>query len=66
MGRIKTIAVRSLAGQILREHGKKFTEDFEHNKQALDEVKEIKSKRVRNVVAGCITSDVKKLKKTGI
>ncbi len=66
MGRVKTTATRALAEQILLDHGKKFTEDFGSNKKTLGEIKKIKSKKVRNVVAGFITTEVKRLKKTGI
>jgi len=66
MGRVKTTATRALADRILRDHGKRFTEDFEQNKQTLGDVKKIKSKKVRNVVAGYITTEVKRVKKTGI
>ena len=66
MGRIKTTSIKNLASELMQEHGKKFTEDFEHNKKALSELKKIESKRVRNILAGCITNEVKKVKKSGL
>ena len=66
MGRVKTIAVKTLGDELIRAHGKKFSDNFEKNKKALDEVKEIKSKRVRNVLAGYITQEMQKIKKSGI
>ncbi|MEM5812383.1 MAG: 30S ribosomal protein S17e [Candidatus Aenigmatarchaeota archaeon] len=66
MGRIKSIAVKNLGDELIRLHGNKFTEDFERNKKVLDEIKKIKSKRTRNILAGYITKQMKKIKKTGI
>lgn len=66
MGRIKTTAIKNLAQELLEEHGKRFTEDFEQNKKVLSELKDIESKRVRNILAGCITTEVRKIKKSGI
>ncbi len=64
MGRIKSIPVKNLGDELIASHGKKFTEDFERNKQVLGEVKKIKSKRTRNFVAGYITKQMQKAKKS--
>ena len=66
MGRIKNTAVKTLAKDLIMEHGKIFTDDFEKNKEALKAVKEIKSKRVRNILVGYITKEMKRVKKSGI
>lgn len=66
MGRIKIIAIKNMGTSIIKEHGKKFSEDFDSNKKALDEIKDIKSKKVRNIVAGYITREMRKIKKSGI
>ena len=66
MGRVKSIAVKTLGDDIIREHSKKLSTDFEKNKRALEGITEIKSKRVRNVLAGYITNKVKLLKKRGL
>jgi small subunit ribosomal protein S17e len=66
MGRIKTVAIKSLGNELIKEHGSKFSADFEKNKEALNEVKEIKSKRVRNILAGYITRKMQSIKKSGI
>ncbi len=60
MGRIKTIAVKKFGNELIEKHGHKFTADFEKNKKALAEVETIDSKRTRNVVAGYITTYMKK------
>ena len=64
MGRVKTTAVKNLARDLLEEHGKKFTADFEKNKKIIDEVRPIKSKKIRNIVAGYIAKVMKRIEKT--
>jgi small subunit ribosomal protein S17e len=66
MGRIKITAIKSLADDMIEEHGDRFGSDFEKNKLALNELKEIKSKKTRNVLAGYITKQMQKIKKSGI
>jgi small subunit ribosomal protein S17e len=65
MGRIKSVPVKNLGDVMISSHGDKFTEDFERNKQVLDEAKKIDSKRTRNIVAGYITTQMKKAKRAG-
>ncbi len=62
MGRIKSVPVKNLGDDLMATHGKKFATDFDKNKKVLDEVKKIKSKRTRNVVAGYITKQMQKIK----
>ena len=62
MGRIKSIAVKSLGDEIIEEHGDKLTSEFGKNKAKIKELREIKSKRVRNVVAGYVTKELRKKK----
>lgn len=62
MGRIKSVPVKNLGDEVLTSHADKFTADFEKNKKILDGIKKIKSKRTRNVVAGYITTQMKKAK----
>ena len=63
MGRIKSIAIKNLAREMLEEHGSRFTTDFEKNKKIVDEVRKIESKYIRNVVAGYITKEIERAKK---
>jgi ribosomal protein S17E len=55
MGRIKCTPVKVLARDLMEEHGGKFGTDFDKNKKAVGLVRKIQSKRIRNVVTGCIT-----------
>ena len=60
MGRVKNTALRALGNDLISKHKDKFTKDFEQNKKAVDELKKIDSKRVRNILAGYITNEMKK------
>jgi small subunit ribosomal protein S17e len=66
MGRVKSIAVKVLADELIKKHGNRFTIDFEKNKKVLNEVKKIQSKRVRNILAGYISKKMQQIKKSGI
>jgi small subunit ribosomal protein S17e len=66
MGRIKTTPIKTLGDQLIREHTDKFSVDFEKNKVVLGDLKEIKSKKVRNILAGYITKEMQKLKKSDV
>ena len=62
MGRVKSIAIKTLGNDLIRDHIKKFSPDFDSNKKALGDITEIKSKKVRNVLAGYITKKMKGMK----
>ncbi|MBI4020141.1 MAG: 30S ribosomal protein S17e [Candidatus Aenigmarchaeota archaeon] len=66
MGRIKNVAIKTLGEELVSSHADRFTEDFETNKKVLGEIKPIKSKLIRNVVAGYITKRMKAIKRSGI
>ena len=66
MGRIKTIAIKTLGDELIKKHGNKFFDDFDKNKRVLEEFQKVKSKRTRNILAGYITGKMQKIKKSGI
>lgn len=66
MGRIKNTAIKTLAKELIKEDPDRFTEDFEHNKNVLQKTENIKSKKIRNIVAGYISKEMKRIKKTGL
>ncbi|MGC8599788.1 MAG: 30S ribosomal protein S17e [Nitrososphaeria archaeon] len=47
--------IRKLAEELLEQHREKFTSNFEENKKVLNEIAEVKSKYLRNKIAGYIT-----------
>ena len=66
MGRIKTVSIKTLGNELIREHGKKFTDNFEKNKEILGTIKNIKSKKIKNILAGYITKEIKRSSKSGL
>ena len=53
--------VRNLALTLIEKYGKEFTTDFETNKKVVEKYVKFYSKSLRNMVAGCITSYMRKL-----
>lgn len=60
MGRIKTSLIKRIALTLLEKYPEKFYPDFNKNKEILKELMEIKSKKIRNMVAGYIASYLKR------
>ncbi len=56
LGRIKTTYVKNVAKELLEKYPNLFTGDYEKNKETLEKVCRIKSKRLRNTIAGYIAS----------
>ncbi|RLJ09619.1 MAG: 30S ribosomal protein S17e [Candidatus Aenigmatarchaeota archaeon] len=66
MGRIKNTAIKTLGSELIMKYGDKFSTDFVKNKEVLKEIIDIKSKRIRNILAGYIAKEMKRIEKTGI
>ena len=62
MGRIKTKGVKVLADDLIKQNAGKFSTDFEKNKLALAELRPIKSKKIRNSLAGYISKKIQQAK----
>lgn len=61
MGRIKTQQVKRETLKLIKENGKEFNTDFNENKKKVEQFLDIRSKKLRNVIAGYVT----RLTKTG-
>jgi small subunit ribosomal protein S17e len=61
LGRIRQTFIKRTGEELLEKFEDKFTTDFETNKKAVEEVALISTKRLRNRIAGYITSRVKKM-----
>ena len=59
MGRIKTTPIKRISQKLVREHKDKFKPDFTKNKKIVDELLDVPSKKLRNVIAGYVTRLVK-------
>jgi len=60
MGRIRTTLVKTVSEKILSKNKDKFSKNFEKNKKQVDNLAETNSKKLRNTIAGYITTLVKK------
>jgi small subunit ribosomal protein S17e len=63
VGRIKTSFIKNLGNELYEKFSDKFSDDFEKNKKLIDELVDLKSKKLRNVLTGYITK-LKKKEKT--
>lgn len=55
MGRIKTQFVKRTTKKLLADYPEKFSDSYEHNKEALRQLLEVESPKIRNVIAGYLT-----------
>ncbi len=55
MGRIKTLPIKRATKEIFSRFGDKITADYKGNKAFLKNVAEIKSNKIRNIIAGYLT-----------
>ena len=61
MGRIRQTFIKRTGDELIEKFEDRFTTDFETNKKVVEEVALISTKRLRNRIAGYITSKVKKM-----
>jgi len=59
MGRIKTRLVKAITHQLLEKYTDSFNTNYEDNKIRVAELTDIKSKKLRNIIAGYVTRMVK-------
>ena len=52
MGRIKTTSIKRAAKKIFRDHHDILTKDFNTNKKIVEDLIEVQSKKIRNIIAG--------------
>lgn len=60
MGRIKTQTVKRNASELVKRNPGYFTTNFKENTEKVKSVAEIKTKKFRNTIVGCITKTIKK------
>ena len=60
MGRIKTTQVKRAGRKLVGLHGPKFSADFTSNNKLVDEMADIKSKKLRNTNTGYVTRLVRR------
>ena len=62
MGRIKTQMIKRTTQEIIKKHPESIKDNFEENKKVVEEVSDVSSKKLRNIIAGYMTR-LKKSKK---
>jgi small subunit ribosomal protein S17e len=60
MGRIKTTFIKNVAKELMRKHPGKFSGDFDKNKEIMANFIDVNSKKIRNNIAGYITTQYRK------
>nr|7QCA_SR0 Chain SR0, eS17 SR0 [Spraguea lophii 42_110]7QJH_RR0 Chain RR0, eS17 [Spraguea lophii 42_110]7QJH_SR0 Chain SR0, eS17 [Spraguea lophii 42_110]8BR3_SR0 Chain SR0, eS17 [Spraguea lophii 42_110]8P5D_SR0 Chain SR0, eS17 [Spraguea lophii 42_110]8P60_RR0 Chain RR0, 40S ribosomal protein S17 [Spraguea lophii 42_110]8P60_SR0 Chain SR0, 40S ribosomal protein S17 [Spraguea lophii 42_110] len=66
MGQIKGKSVRTASKVIVERYFNRLTNDFYDNRNVVIDVAEIRSKKLRNKVSGCVTKLYKRVKKNGV
>jgi len=62
VGRIKTMLIKRVTLNLVKQHRDEFKQDFESNKPLVSKFADIPSKKMRNVIAGYVTRLVKETK----
>ena len=66
MGNIRQINIKNIAISLLEKYPEQFiARDFQHNKKKVSELTDVKSKLVRNRIAGYVTRLLSPHKKVG-
>ena len=60
MGRIKTMLVKRVTNDLVDAHRSSFKKDFDENKKIVSSFADIPSKKLRNMIAGYVTRQMKK------
>jgi len=55
MGRIKTQQTKRITFELISRHSDSFKKDFGENKRLVEQFAEIRSKKLRNMIAGYVT-----------
>jgi small subunit ribosomal protein S17e len=55
MGRIKTALIKRITNKLVDQNRAEFRKEFGSNKKLVSEFAEIRSKKIRNVIAGYVT-----------
>lgn len=59
MGQVRTLYVKHLAKSLVEKYPGRFTDKFEKNKEEVDKLVKLESKKIRNEVAGYIVNVIK-------
>jgi small subunit ribosomal protein S17e len=54
MGQVKNLAIKNVARDLVEKYPDKFTTDYDKNKEEMDKLVTVESKKIRNMVAGYV------------
>ncbi|MGM5487784.1 MAG: 30S ribosomal protein S17e [Nanobdellota archaeon] len=60
MGRIKTKQIKRITNDLLASYGSRFTKDYLENRKLVEQHLDIRSKKLRNTIAGYSTRILRK------
>ena len=63
MGRIRTKQIKRLGQQFINSHRDKLAKTFEENKKVVQELSDVRTKKLRNMIAGYLTKKMKIMEK---
>ena len=55
MGRIKTAMIKRVTNKLVQQYRSDFKKDFDSNKKLVTNFADVKSKKLRNTIAGYVT-----------
>jgi len=56
LGNVRPTYIKRVAIELLKQYPDEFTADFEHNKKKVSELTDVKYHRMRNRIAGYVTT----------
>ena len=59
MGRIKTKLVKRITNELIKQYGAEFKKEFEENKKLVEKYADVPSIKMRNIIAGYVTRQMK-------
>lgn len=58
MGRIKTAMIKRVTNKLVQQYRSDFRNNFDDNKKLVTNFADIRSKKIRNVIAGYVTRQI--------
>ena len=62
MGQVKNLFIKNLARELVEKYPDKFSEDFQKNKEELEKLVKLESKKIRNLLAGYVVHILRRKK----
>ena len=54
MGQVKNLAIKNMARNLIEQFPDKFTTNYDKNKETMDKLVTVESKKIRNMIAGYV------------